>query len=102
MATVEELRGKVFRIVDYSWQHTGLEETLNSLIAAAGARGAEQERERIRSESVILTIGHEYSVDHEYCRRAYGVSLSKGEVEKFGKYVVLPASLLSPAPKEKK
>lgn len=158
MATVEELRGKVFRIVDYSWQHTGLEETLDSLIAAAReegtkevqggtstskehdsavyvardrllgltqesqkcnvfeweaalksleaallaqgrAEGAEQERERIIRGSERLPEGTDVETS-EYFGIAYGVHednvLANSEV------FIVPASALSPAPKEER
>jgi hypothetical protein len=64
MATVEELRGKVFKIVDYSWQHTGLEETLDSLIAAARAEGAEQIVQKIQKASYRCKPGETLHINN--------------------------------------
>lgn len=82
MSKVEELRNEVVISCD-PWQRDSVIRVLDSLIAAARAEGAEQEREKIREQGeFILKQDAPFASDVDL--------------------YIIPASLLAPAPKEGK
>ena len=82
MSKVEELRESVIHRTQEHWEpNGGFYLALNALIAAA----KEEERERIRNAIGVLRLEND---------DAHAVWVTAGE------YFILPASLLSPAPKE--
>jgi len=87
----------------------GLDDVLDSLITASREEGAEQERERIVQPGIAVNVFDKVTGANEY--GAWSEHKVNGNPEPrgsfmcqvpAGKYVFIPASVLSPAPKEEK